>query len=239
MPALRTVFETLLTRHSSLRSTFSEQDGRPIQIVYGHQEIYFEKIDASQDTEEELHQRVTKAYRRPFDLEKGPLLRVSLFTRSKEDHVLLITMHHIVTDGWSVWLLMSEFLELYPKQKAGQVAPLPSLQYQYPDFVRWQIELLASSEGEHLWQYWQKQLSGELPILDLPTDHPRPPVQSYNGASITFTLPPTLTQKLKEQARASDATLYMILLAAFQVLLYRYTGQDGATGKVSLICLWK
>jgi len=226
VPTLRSVFKTLITRHPALRSTFSLRDEQPIQIIHGYQEVYFEEIDTSADTEERLNQRVADAYQRPFDLEQGPLLRVSLFTRSRGDHILLMTMHHIVGDGWSIWMLMSELLSLYPAQKTGQVAVLPPLKWQYQDFVKWQAEMLESEQGERLWEYWQKQLSGELPVINLPTDRPRPPVQSYNGASITFTLPAALTQGLKELAQTSGATLYMILLATFQVLLHRYTSQD-------------
>nr|VFJ49400.1 MAG: HAD-superfamily phosphatase, subfamily IIIC/FkbH-like domain-containing protein/thioester reductase domain-containing protein [Candidatus Kentron sp. FW] len=222
----RAVFQTLLHRHPSLRSTFSHQDGQPVQIVHDHQDVHFEEIDAAMLTEEALHRQVTESYRRPFDLEQGPLFRVGLFTRAPEEHVLLLTLHHIITDGWSMWQLLSEFFTLYSARKTGQEAVLPLLRWQYPDFVRWQTELLAGAEGERLWQYWREQLAGELPVLDLPTDRPRPPVQSNNGASITFTLPEALTRKLKEQAQASDATLYTILLAAFQVLLHRYTSQE-------------
>ena len=226
VPILIAVFESLIARHPSLRGTFSQQDGQPIQIVHGHQEIRFEEIDASRDTEKELHRRVTETYKRPFDLEQGPLLRVNLFTRAPKDHVLLVAIHHIVTDGWSFWMLLSELLTLYPARMAHQAATLPPLEYQYRDFVKWQADLLAGLEGERLWEYWREQLAGELPILDLPTDRPRPPIQTYNGASVFFTLPETLTQGLKEQARTSRVTLYMILLAAFQVLLHRYTGQE-------------
>ena len=226
VPVLIAVFESLIARHPSLRGTFSEQDGRPVQIVHDHQDICFEEIDASRDTEEELHRRVTETYKRPFDLEQGPLLRVNLFTRAPKDHVLLVAIHHIVTDGWSFWMLLSELLALYPARMAHQAATLPPLEYQYRDFVKWQADLLAGPEGERLWEYWREQLSGELPILDLPTDRPRPPIQTYNGASVFFTLPETLIQGLKEQAQTSGATDYMILLAAFQVLLHRYTGQE-------------
>nr|VFK27700.1 MAG: Acyl-CoA synthetase (AMP-forming)/AMP-acid ligase II [Candidatus Kentron sp. MB]VFK35522.1 MAG: Acyl-CoA synthetase (AMP-forming)/AMP-acid ligase II [Candidatus Kentron sp. MB]VFK75716.1 MAG: Acyl-CoA synthetase (AMP-forming)/AMP-acid ligase II [Candidatus Kentron sp. MB] len=226
VPVLRAVFEYFIARHPSLRSSFSQHDGQPVQIIHGRRDIYFEEIDVSQDTEEELHRRVRAAYRRPFDLEQDPLFRVSLFSCAPEEHVLLLTLHHIITDGWSVWRLLPKIFTLYSARKFGREAVLPPLRWQYQDFVRWQNELLAGPEGERLWQYWQEQLSGELPVLDLPTDRPRPPVQSNNGASITLALPKMLTQKLRKQAQTSGATLFTVLLAAFQVLLHRYTGQE-------------
>ncbi len=223
---LRHVFQTLINRHPSLRSTFSLQEGQPIQTVHGYQEVYFKEIDAATDTDDEFKRRVVETYQLPFDFGQGPLLRVNLLTRSVTDHVLLLTVHHIVNDGWSLWLQLNELSLLYPAQKAGQVATLPPLKMPYKDFVQWQAELLAGPEGEKLWEYWQKQLSGDLPVLNLPTDRPYPPVQSHQGASVTFRLPIELTQQLKGLAQTSKATLYMIILAAFQVLLHRYTSQE-------------
>jgi len=225
-PVLRDAFQTLLDRHPTLRATFSLRDDQPIQIIHGARTVDFEEIDASGESEEGLHERVAAAYRHPFDLEQGPLLRVSLFTRAPEDHVLLMASHHIACDGWSTWLLISELLSLYAARKADQAALLSPLQWQYQDFVRWQAELLEGPAGEKSWQYWRKHLDGALPVLDLPTDRPRPPVQSTNGATINFTLPAALAEGINHRARTSGATLYMILMAAFQVLLHRYTGQD-------------
>lgn len=224
--ALRNAFQTLFVRHSALRSTFSFQDGQPVRIVHGDQEVYFEEIDASLDTDEMLHERVWASYRQPFDLEKGPLFRISLFTHAPEDCVLLMVAHHIICDGWSTWLLASESLSLYPLAKVDHAKALPPLKWQYQDFVRWQTELLASPEGERSWEYWREHLADRLPELDLPTDRPRPSVQSYNGATTTFNLSGKLMRELTDRAQASGATLYMIVLAAFQVLLHRYTGQD-------------
>nr|VFK07402.1 MAG: amino acid adenylation domain-containing protein/thioester reductase domain-containing protein [Candidatus Kentron sp. LPFa]VFK24237.1 MAG: amino acid adenylation domain-containing protein/thioester reductase domain-containing protein [Candidatus Kentron sp. LPFa] len=223
---LRDVFQILLTRHPSLRTTFSLQDDQPIQILHGTRTVDFEEIDASEDTDEALGKRVLATYRRPFDLEKDTLLRVSLFTRAAEDHVLLLTSHHIVCDGWSTWVLISEFLSLYPARKADQAAALPPLKWQYQDFIHWQAELLESPKGEQMWEYWREHLKSELPVLDLPTDRPRPPVQTYNGATITFLVPTALTARINDRMQASGATLYMIVMAAFQVLLHRYTGQN-------------
>ncbi|MDM8557743.1 amino acid adenylation domain-containing protein [Candidatus Parabeggiatoa sp. HSG14] len=224
--ALQRILRMLVIRHPSLRTTFSLQDDKPIQTIHGYKDISFEEINVATETLDELNQRVIKAYQQPFDLEQGPLLRVNLFTRTKEDHVLLLTMHHIVTDGWSMWMLMDELFLLYSAQKTGKAAMFSPQRVQYVDFVKWQADMLANHEGEQLWNYWQKQLSGELPVINLPFDKPRPPVQSYNGASMSFQLAMELTQQLKSIAQSANATLYMILLAAFQVLLHRYTGQD-------------
>ena len=226
VPILKAVLQALVDRHPSLRSTFSEQNGEPIQIVHPRQEVCFEEFDVSQETDDEVYQRVRATYLRPFDLEQGPLFRANLFTQAQGKHVLLMTIHHIIFDGWSLWNLMSEFLSLYSSMKAGQPTALPPLRWHYQDFVRWQNELFSSTVGERLWEYWQGQLSEQPPVLDLPADRSRPPVQSHNGDSISFTLSDTLTQQLKAQVRVSGTTLYVTLLATFQVLLHRYTGQN-------------
>jgi amino acid adenylation domain-containing protein len=229
---LRDVFQTLLMRHSSLRSTFSlrsslaQSDGSAEQIVYGYQSVDFDVIDASDDDDIAYNERVAQAYRRPFDLEKGPLFRVSLFSRSQDEHVLQVSMHHILTDGWSLWMFLSEWLALYQAKATDTVPELPPLRWQYQDFVRWQKDLLEGEQGERLWQYWQNQLSGELPLLNLPTDKPRPAVRSFEGESIFFTLPEPLTKQLKALSKKTGVTLYTILVAAYQVLLHRYTGQE-------------
>jgi hypothetical protein len=151
---------------------------------------------------------------------------VNLYTCSANDHVLLLVVHHIVIDFWSLALLLTELGTLYPAEKAGAQAPLPALDSQYTDYVRWQAEMLASAEGERLWVYWQKQLAGQLPLLELPTDRPRPPVPTYRGASHDFHLNYELSSRLKALAKAQGATLYMVLLAAFQVILHHHSGQE-------------
>jgi amino acid adenylation domain-containing protein/non-ribosomal peptide synthase protein (TIGR01720 family) len=226
VPALRRTFQTLVGRHASLRTTFKAVDGKPVQEIQGYQEVCFEQIDASNWTWEELKKQVVEVYRHPFDLEQGPVLRVSLFTRSAQDHVLLLVVHHIVFDGWSLWVLLDELRMLYPTEKLGVKASLPPLKLSYADYVQKQSELVSSSVREELWNYWRQELSGELPALNLPTDHPRPPVQTYNGDSCPFKLTKELTQQLKELAQTEGVTLYMTLLAVFQILLHRYTGQE-------------
>src|SRR5215510_14838469 len=177
VPALQCALQALINRHASLRTTFPAQDGQPVQQVHGYQKVCFEHIDASTWTWDELHQQVAKAYQRPFDLEQGPLLRGSLFTCSEQDHVLLLAFHHIVGDGWSIRILLNDLGELYQAEQMQAQASLPPLSLAYADYVRWQADMLQGSEGESLRTYWHQQLTGELPVLNLPTDHPRPPVQ--------------------------------------------------------------
>ena len=223
---LRSAFEKLLERHPSLRSTFPKLGEEPIQQIHQEQKVDFQQIDASAWSETELYSSVTQESQRPFDLEHESVIRVRLFTCSQKEHILLLTIHHIATDGWSLDIILSELPKLYQAQQDGVLASLPTLKHSYSDYVNSQKKMLQSSQGEKLWSYWQEKLKGELPALNLPTDKPRPPIQTYNGASINFQLSDQLTQHLKQLANSSDATLYMTLLAAFEVLLYHYTGQE-------------
>ncbi len=226
IPALRRAFQALLDRHASLRTTFSVRSGKPVQQVHERLQVHFEETDARAWGSDELKTRLVEEANRPFDLERGPLLRVSLFRRAAQEHILLLAVHHIVIDFWSLAVILSELSVLYPAEKAGVPAILPALDSQYTDYVRWQTEMLAGPEGERLWTYWQKQLAGQLPVLNLPTDRPRPPIQTYRGASYDFNLEDQLSLSLKTFAKAHGVTIYMVLLAAFQVLLYCLTGQD-------------
>ncbi|MEW6736429.1 MAG: condensation domain-containing protein, partial [Acidobacteriota bacterium] len=224
--ALRHTFQRLVDRHPSLRTTYTIINDEPMQQVHGHREIDFEEIPVAGLTVEELHNQVVKYYRRPFDLQNGPLLRVSLFTQSKHQHVLLVTIHHIACDGASLVLLLDEFGKLYPAEKEGRSLLLPDLNRQYIDYVHWQREMLGQPWAERQWEYWRSQLAGDLPVLKLPSDRPRPAIQTYTGATMTLQLDKELTRRLKLLSVNAEATLYMVLLAAFQVLLYRYTNQQ-------------
>lgn len=224
--ALKGAFQSLIDRHPSLRTTFTTIDGKPVQEIHGHQEVCFHQIDASAWSWDELNKQVVEDYRRPFVLEKGPVIRVSLFTRSEQEHILLVAVHHIVYDGWSLWILLDEFRKLYSAEITGTQTSLPPLTHSYIEHIRKQTEMLAGPEGERLWDYWRQQLSGELPVLNLPTDYPRPPMQTLNGTSYPFKLNKELTKRFKELARTEGVTLYMLLLAVFQVLLHRYTSQE-------------
>ena len=224
--ALQRALQALIIRHPTLRTTYGQRGAEPFQQVHEYQEICFEKTDASTWNEDELTRRVIEAYRQPFNLEQGPVMRVNLFTRSAQDHVFLLAIHHIAVDGFSFGILLDELRLLYDSEQIGGTVSLPPIRWQYQDFVQWQREFLSSPVGDNLWNYWQKQLAGELPVLNLPTDRPRPAIQNYQGASHTFELSKELTKSLREMAKAEGATLYMTLLTAFVVLLYRYTGQE-------------
>lgn len=224
--ALRRAFQALVDRHPALRTTFSVRSGKPAQLVHQQQTVHFVEIDASAWDGEVLKTRLLEEAYRPFDLERGPVLRVNLLTRSPKEHVLLLVVHHIAIDFWSLALLLTELGAQYSAEKAGVPALLPALDSQYADYVRWQAEMLAGPEGERLWAYWRKQLSGRLPSLELPTDRPRPPVPTYRGASYDFNLNDGLSSRLKALAKGQGATLYMVLLAAFQVILHHHTGQE-------------
>ena len=224
--ALQSAFQSLVERHPMLRTTFTSLSGSPIQQIHEHKSVCFQHEDVSTWSEACLNDRLVEETHRPFDLEQGPLLRVSLLTRSPQEHTLLLVVHHIIADFWSGAVLMHELGILYQTHKAGTKATLSPLARQYTDYVRETAAMLASPEGERLSAYWQNQLAGELPVLNLPTDRLRPPIQTYKGASHLLKLSANLTTRLKSLSLTHKATLYMTLLAAFQVLLYRYTGQE-------------
>ncbi len=224
--ALRRAFQILVDRHPALRTSFTTADQEPIQRIHSTIEMPFQHVDASAWSEADLRQRLAEHAFSPFDLERDSALRIEVFTRSDQEHVILLAAHHIIVDFWSLAVLAQEVGVLYSAEKAGTQVQLPPLQSEYSDYVEWQAEMLNGPEGELHWAYWQKQLGGELPSLDLPADRPRPPAQTFRGASQTIKLSAKLTDKLKSLSKAEDATLYMSLVAAFQVLLHRYTGQE-------------
>ncbi|HET6976590.1 MAG TPA: amino acid adenylation domain-containing protein [Pyrinomonadaceae bacterium] len=224
--ALRRAFQLLTDRHAILRTTFRVVAGEPVQHVSDRVEVGFEEIGVETWSATELDRYLDEEVHRPFDLETGPLLRIKLLKRDTREHVLLIAVHHIIADLWSLAILLQELGEVYKAEVSGSPHSLPSLNFNYADYVRWQDEMLASTEGDRLWSYWQQQLAGESPVLELPVDRPRPLVQTYRGASLSFDIDAALTQQLKKLGQENDATLYMTLLAAFQVLLQRYTNQD-------------
>jgi amino acid adenylation domain-containing protein len=227
---LTQALNTLLARHEILRTTFNSVDGSPIQVISEPRPLELSVIDLRswKEIERELEAvRLAEAdARQPFDLIRGPLLRATLIRLGEEDHVMLLTMHHIVSDGWSTVVFERELSELYQALSKGLPPPLADLPIQYADFAVWQRNWLQGKVLDEQLSYWKKQL-GNLPaVLNLPTDRPRPPVQSYRGARQTAEFSKDLTQRLKALSRKEGVTLFMTLLAAFQTLLHRYTGHD-------------
>jgi amino acid adenylation domain-containing protein len=223
--ALRRALGLASDRHAALRTTFVSANGTPRQRAHRSMAIRFEETDASSWTCEELRARCIKVAGVPFDLARGPLWRAHLYRRSAGDAALLLVAHHIVVDGWSLMILAEELQEAYRASLAGDTPAAAPPAPRYADFVRWQSELLQAEEGRRLLAYWRDKLSGNFPVLELPHDRPRPAVQGDHGAWEAFTLDDALTRRLRALAKAEGATLYATLLAAVQVLLYRYTGQ--------------
>lgn len=223
--ALGRALQKLVDRHEQLRATFVMRDGEPVQEIPRRCAVAFTPVDARFWSEEQVDRAVREAYRQPFDLEQGPVFRSHLFSLADDDHVFLITIHHIVYDAWSLWISQGEISRLYRAAVEGTAAALPSIARSYFDFVRYQADSMNGPEGARLWDYWRNQLQGDLAPIKLPTDRPRPPIQTSAGATLGFRLDPELSQRLKELARQQGVTSFMLMLAAFQVLLHRYSGQ--------------
>ena len=223
--SLQRAWHKLINRHASLRTTYHSNDGKPVQKIHAHRHVKLQEIDAADWSAEELSARLNEVGELPFALEHGPLARLQLFRQTNQD-VLLLSVHHIACDFWSLDVLVAELRKLYVAEKTNRRETLPTRKCEYVDFVRWQSEMLAGAEGEAQSSYWLRQLSGELPILNLPTDRPNTLAQSHRGKSEVFSLDQDLARRLKTLARGESTTLFTILLAAFQVLLHRYTGQQ-------------
>ncbi|WP_375770521.1 amino acid adenylation domain-containing protein [Archangium gephyra] len=228
MAALRRAFEEVLRRHEALRTTFVETDGRPVQVISPEPELDLRVVDLSalpsSERETRLHAYATREARAPFALDRGPLVRLVLLRLEREEHMLLLTMHHIVSDGWSIGVLIRELASLYDSFLSGLPSSFPELAVQYADFASWQRQWLSGPTLDAQLSWWTEHLRGIPPALELPTDRPRPPAQSFRGAHLPFSLPSSLLSSLEELSRREGATLFMTLLAAFQSLLHRYSG---------------
>ncbi|MFE8605167.1 non-ribosomal peptide synthetase [Archangium violaceum] len=228
--ALRRSFEELVQRHESLRTTFGQAQGQPVQLISPQGSLPLQVVDLlsqpSSQREAEIRRLAMEESLKPFDLGRGPLLRVLLMRQEEQSHVLLLTMHHIVSDGWSMGVLVREIAALYAAFTEGKASPLPELPVQYADYAAWQRGWLQGEMLEQQLGYWRQQLADAPRALALPTDKPRPPVQTDRGATATVQLPLPLSQSLKALGHEAGATPFMVLLAAFQVLLSRYSGQD-------------
>jgi amino acid adenylation domain-containing protein len=227
--ALEQSLNEIISRHEALRTTFVTVDGRPAQRIAAALKIKVSltNLDAlAEDAQATEVERLSlRESRQAFDLMRGPLLRARLLRLSVDEHILVVTIHHIVSDAWSLGVLVRELTALYEAFAEGRHAALDALPVQYADFALWQRERLQGETLAAQLGYWKEKLGGQLPVLELPTDRPRPLVQSFRGARAAFALSPELTEELNLLCRREGVTLFMLLLAAFQTLLYRYTGE--------------
>jgi amino acid adenylation domain-containing protein len=229
---LEQAFNLIIARHENLRTVFPSQAGQAQQVILESLDFRLEQIDLSHYTnKEELHNKAKEICRtdaaKPFDLAQGPLIRGKVIQMAEQEHILLLNMHHIITDGWSMGVLIKELDVIMDALRHGRRPNLPPLEIQYVDYAVWQRTRLEDGGVlEQQLAYWQEKLAGVPESLDLPTDYSRPKVRSFTGATYEFALDAELTGKLKRLADRKGGTLYMVLLAAFKVLLYRYSGQS-------------
>src|SRR5579884_157746 len=227
---LEQVLNQIVERHDILRTSFGIIDGQPVQIIAPSVALALPFVDLQELPESErdtqLRVLLTQEAHRSFDLTRDVLLRVVLFRLDPTTHVLLLTIHHIIFDGWSRAIFFHELTVLYEALSAGKPSPLPPLPRQYAEYTLWQRQWLSDGVLQVLLTYWKRQLDGVQPLLNLPTDHVRPAVQSFRGARHLFRLSRELTADLNTLSLREGATLFMTLLATFQILLYRHTGQD-------------
>ncbi|VEP18728.1 Non-ribosomal peptide synthase [Hyella patelloides LEGE 07179] len=223
-------FNEIVRRHESLRTTFKTIDGQAVQEIAPNLKLALPILDWRQLEQKEQETEVLRLTedeaQRPFDLATEPLIRTTLVRLANAEYVALLTMHHIVSDAWSMGVFVRELSTLYEAFSTGQPSLLPELSIQYPDFAARQRQWLQGEVLETQLSYWRKQLGGSLPVLQLPTDHPRPKAQTFRGAKYSFSLDSELTEALKELGQQEEVTLFMTLLAAFKTLLYRYTFQE-------------
>ncbi|MDV9173511.1 amino acid adenylation domain-containing protein [Streptomyces sp. W16] len=221
--------QTLVRRHETLRTTFPSVDGEPAQTIAPADTHVWEPrvadLRGADDAEGQARRLAEHDARTPFDLSEGPLLRVTLVALTERETVVLINLHRIITDDWSMTVLTDEFCRLYDAFRSGGTDPLPPLAVQYADYAHWQREQFTGGAADRM-AHWRQRFSGELPSLRVPTDRTRPTVQTYAGRTRSFTLPAELTAGLRELGGAANATLFMTLLAGYAALLHRYSGQD-------------
>ena len=228
VPAMEQTLTEIVRRHEVLRTTYATSGGQPVQVINPPQPFSLPIVDLSalpaDQREAEARRLATAEAMRPFNLSEGPLMRVTFLALDEDEYLALFTMHHITSDGWSMALLTREVAVLYDAFSAGAASPLPELPVQYADFAQWQRNWLRGEVLDAHLDFWKQQLDGAPPVHQLPTDRPRPAVPTYRGSNLPLTLSIDVTATLKALSREEGVTLFMTLLAAFQTLLYRYSG---------------
>ncbi|HYP53191.1 MAG TPA: amino acid adenylation domain-containing protein, partial [Pyrinomonadaceae bacterium] len=228
--ALEQALNEVVRRHESLRTSFAEVEGRPVQVIADGLTLSLTVVDLSRlpedERERETRRLAAEEARRPFKLTSAPLVRASLLRLKEDEHVVLLTMHHVISDGWSMGVLVREMSALDQAFAEGRTSRLPALKIQYADFAAWQRQPRQQQALERQLAYWKRQLEGVPALVELPTDRPRPAVQTYEGARLPVALDAPLAERLRELSRREGATVFMTLLAAFQTLLYRYARQS-------------
>ncbi|HEX8353506.1 MAG TPA: amino acid adenylation domain-containing protein, partial [Pyrinomonadaceae bacterium] len=227
--ALASALRDVITRHEVLRTSFRVVGQEPAQVIEPEPEFELHVTDLrglpGREREAEAMRLARAEAQRPFDLTRAPLVRAALVRLRDDEHVLLLTLHHIVSDAWSLGVLVKELAALYEAHTTGVTPPLAPLAFQYADFAHWQRRLLAGAALEKQLAYWRRRLADAPPVLELPTDRPRPAVQSHAGKTLTFAIPGAVAASLAALGRRENATPFMTLLACFKVMLHRYTGQ--------------
>jgi amino acid adenylation domain-containing protein/FkbM family methyltransferase len=226
VPALERSFSEVVRRHEVLRTTYPIEGGRVLQAIAPALHVDLAMVDLCGLSEPETRRLISREAALPFDLARGPLIRTTLLRLAAEEHALLLTQHHIVSDGWSMGLFVRELAALYRAFRSGEPSPLAPLAIQYADFARWQRDWLRGEPLARQLDHWRRCLDGAPALLELPLDRPRPSVQTFRGADRTLDVPAALVRELEDLSRRQGVSLFMTVLAAFQVLLSRYTGRE-------------
>lgn len=228
--ALKQSLSTIIERHEVLRTTFTSIDGQPVQVISPHQNLSIFETDLQhmsvKDREQEGRRIVQEEALRPFNLARGPLLRLVLIRLEPQEHMLLLVMHHIISDNWSMEIFLREMLTFYSSFSRQHQARLTDLPIQYADFAQWQRQWLQGKVLEDHMTYWKRQLAGAPPVTVLPTDHPRPGQLTGRGAICTHLLPSSLVEQIKAVGREESCTLFMVLVATLNIVIFSYTNQD-------------
>ncbi|MEM7013626.1 MAG: condensation domain-containing protein, partial [Verrucomicrobiota bacterium] len=223
---MKEAFAGLYERHPMLDVTFHTENGQPIQRVHKGRTIDFVEHDVTTLSDDEIKAKLVEHANKPFNLETGPVMRLDLFKTKDDAHITLLCMHHIVSDAWSVTLFMNDLIESYFSRRMGKEPEWDAIPARYQDYVQWEQLHLEGESGEKMLEYWQDNLAGAPMAIDLPTDRPRPAVQTFNGAAYGFQLSPELTEKALNAANEANVTQFTYLLSAFEALMHRYTNQE-------------